>query len=179
MLRFVQFSFLLLILMILGFISSQAQNKSTKGCKAKLIFNKGELTTSDIAQKRDLTLYKNGGHFDCRTWAETQQGSCDLSKLLEFVWQHWENKQRAYIRITGDSVDAVSTSHIFIEPSQDKTWHIAWRIVRHYGEITDIRDIKSIKKRVAATPYDCWVDCKKDTIVLSCIDWEGKEIEVL
>ena len=155
--------------------------KGGKETKAKIISEKGELTTSDIAQERGLSLYDSGGHFNCRSWIPAQDDpkpNCDIPKVRDFIWQHWENKQRAYIRITFDSVDAVSTSHIFIEPDQNGKWHVAWRIVRHLGEITDIPDIRSIKQR-RATREDFECNCKPGTMILSFIDWEGDEIQAL
>jgi hypothetical protein len=154
--------------------------KGGKETRAKIISNGGELTAIDIHGNRDLSLYEDGGHFNCRRWQPPAPGqNCDLKKLRDFLWSHWREKVRAYVRITGDSVDAVSTSHIFIEPGNENIWHISWRIARHMGEITDIPTILDLAKRTSKSSDDCWKKCEDGSDVLSFIDWEGEEIQVL
>ena len=117
----------------------------------------GELTTATIAENRDLKVYDQSGHFDCRFWAHafrkdsaTDKTSdsikASLSKAREFIWQRWQSKRRGYIRLTFDSVDAVSTSHIFVEPDERGSWRVVWRIVRHFGEIDDLPAIRSVER---------------------------------
>jgi hypothetical protein len=150
--------------------------KGGKTTKAKVISKDRELTTADITQGRDLSLYDDGRHFNCYLIYEGDEPECNIPKIRKFIWQHWQNKQRGYIRITFGSIDAVSTSHIFIEPDEQGMWHVAWRIVRHSGEIDDIPDIRSLKQRLA-TKSDFTHDQTK--IILSFIDWEGDEIQTL
>jgi hypothetical protein len=162
--------------------------KGGKETKAAIIVNDdGSLTASDIAQHRDLAIFEDGGHLDCRSEMVLASGmsapefrpeSCDLPKLRDFVWQNWQTKKRGYIRITFASVDAVSTSHLFIEPDNRGQWHIAWRIARHNNLITDIPDIRSLRQR-PATDSDVYCRCKPGAIVLSFIDWQGEEIQML
>jgi hypothetical protein len=119
--------------------------------RAEVIVQRGELTTSDIAQERNLSVYDSGGHFNCRNWVTEQDRTeinCDVPVVRNFIWQHWRDRRRGYIRITFDSVDAVSTSHIFIEPDSNGNWHVAWRIVRHFGMVTDIPDIVSVERAI-------------------------------
>ena len=148
-----------------------------KETKAEVISQGYELTTSNIAEKRNLSLYEAGGHFNCRDWIGRENSkdvNCDFSKIRDFIWQHWQNKQRGYIRITFDSVDAVSSSHIFVEPKKDGTWHIAWRIVRHNNIITDIPDIVALEQ---AKPKKS--DEEGGTFVLVFKNVEGDEIQRL
>lgn len=49
----------------------------------------------------------------------------------DFIWRHWQAKKRGYIRITFNSVDATSASHIFIEPDARGVSQGTWKIVRH------------------------------------------------
>ena len=163
------------------------QRKGGTETKAEVFDDHGALTTSDIAQKRDLTIYDDGGHINCRLGMvrhsdeatnDFGREGCQIPRLRDFVWEHWQSKKRAYIRISFDTVDAVSTSHLFIEPDRDGQWHVAWRIVRHLNEITDIPNIRSIRQR-PATRDDIECDCDPGTILLSFIDWEGDEIQSL
>ena len=82
--------------------------------EANLIMEGRELKTADIAQGRELKLYDDGGHFDCRehSLSDTAPRNCDLAKARDFIWEHWRKRRRAYIRVTVDSVDTMSTSHI-------------------------------------------------------------------
>lgn len=48
-------------------------------------------------------------------------------KIRDFIWQHWNEKRRGYIKMTTDMVDWVTTDHIFIEPDQEGQWHVAWK----------------------------------------------------
>src|SRR3954447_11703389 len=103
-----------------------------------------ELTADNIAQGRDLSAYDQGGSFDCRQWTVERRRRCSLVAIRTFLWNHWHQKRRGYVRITFDSVDAQSTNHIFVEPAADGSWHVAWRIARHTNEITDVPDITSV-----------------------------------
>jgi hypothetical protein len=91
-----------------------------------------ELTNADLVQRRDLKLYNDGGHFDCRDLAlsDTVPRNCDLPKARDFIWKHWQQKRRGYIRVTFDSVDTMSTSHIFVEPDDHGVWVVVWRVAQ-------------------------------------------------
>jgi hypothetical protein len=133
----------------------QPEIEETKNTKAEVIWkDKGELTTKDITQKRDSTQYDDGGYFDCRGWIAKNEarGVCDEKKIRDFIWWHWNDKKRGYVRVTYDSVDAKSTSHIFIEPDEKGEWSVAWRIVRFHAfpqlnnQITDIAKIVRVER---------------------------------
>jgi hypothetical protein len=47
------------------------------------------------------------------------------------------------------------------------------------GEITDIPTILDLAKRTSKSSDDCWKKCEDGSDVLSFIDWEGEEIQVL
>ena len=106
------------------------ESKKTKGA-----FYREEgvgLTTKNISQGRDLSQYEKGGHIDCRDWAAKDKLSleCNERILRDFVWSHWNGRKRGYITMSGDSVDASATLHIFIEPNKKGEWIIIWRIAR-------------------------------------------------
>src|SRR5215212_97238 len=64
-----------------------------------------DLTTDDIAQKRDLAQYADGGSFDAGF-----NGRRDPSVVRRFIWSCWEHHRRGYIRYGGFTVDASGTS---------------------------------------------------------------------
>jgi hypothetical protein len=116
-----------------------------KDTTAKVIRRGQELTTDDIAQGRDLSTYGDGGFFDCSDyWNKPSRDYREFSAIRKFIWRHWQQKERGYIRVTLNSRDAWSTSHIFIEPSSGGRWHVAWRIARHNNAISDCPDITSV-----------------------------------
>jgi hypothetical protein len=110
-----------------------------KETPAEVIVRGNDLTTSDIAQGRDLSQYVDGGSFD--------SGFNDRrnpSKVRQFIWNCWHHRHRGYMRDSGHSVDASGTSHIFVEPAADGRWHVAWRIVRSDSTVSDMPDIVSV-----------------------------------
>jgi hypothetical protein len=110
-----------------------------------------ELTTGDIAQGRDLSLYDQGGHFDCRRYTEGKRLPVRTreARLRKFIWDHWKQKRRGYVRETGNSVDAQATFHFFIEPNTDGVWHIVCRIVRSQFYPTKDPDIDDVPEILA------------------------------
>jgi hypothetical protein len=108
--------------------------------QAKTIFlENGELTSASIKGPRQIQQYANGGHFDCGRFPVPEAAR-------DFIWTHWQAKTRGYIRLTFHSVDAVSTSHIFIEPDSGGVWRIVRRIVRHTNEIDDLPTIRRVER---------------------------------
>src|SRR5215510_2566145 len=116
----------------------------------------GEVTAAIIANGRDLQLYDQGGHFDCRRWTpdalkngqeNEQRIASSLKAARNFIWEHWQNKKRGYIRVTENTVDCTSTSHIFIEPAAGGEWQIAWRIARAHAMMSDgVDDLPTIRR---------------------------------
>jgi hypothetical protein len=112
-----------------------------------------ELTTADIAQNRDLKLYEDGGHLDCRHWREDRvqpRSDCER-KVRNFVWNHWKSHRRGYIRLTANSVDSTSTMHVFVEPGAAGEWVIVIRDVNSwYGSPDSQRKIYDYPPATAA-----------------------------
>jgi hypothetical protein len=138
---FVKTAFAVIILFSFS-CSSLGQKKpveaeeDVKETKAQVIWGKNaELITDNITQSRDLSQYEQGGYFDCRGFRlKSEVGDkCNEDEVRNFIWQNWMNKKRAYVRVTYNSVDATSTSHIFIEPNGKGEWRVAWRIVRWHA----------------------------------------------
>jgi hypothetical protein len=105
-----------------------------KEIDVEIIERGAELTTADIAQNRDLKLYEDGGHVDCRHWREdrVQPPSDCEGKVRTFIWNHWKRHHRGYIRLTGNSVDSTSTMHVFVEPGEGNEWVIVIRNVNSW-----------------------------------------------
>lgn len=151
----------------------QVEIKETKNTRAEIIWkDNGELSIKDVTQKRDMTQYADGGYFDCRGWVSKDafRGICDEKKIRDFLWQHWTEKKRAYVRVTYDSVDAKSTSHIFVEPNENGEWSVAWRIVRFHAipqlnnQITDVAKIVSVERVENKPKKGDWVLVFKNKI---------------
>ena len=65
-----------------------------KETPAKVIARGQELTTEDIAQGRDLSLYDPGGLFDCQHhWDEPSRDHCDMQAIRRFIWTHWTQRR--------------------------------------------------------------------------------------
>jgi hypothetical protein len=133
------------------------ERKGGRSIKTRVIVGRdGEIAAATVTKGRDIQLYDQGGHFDCRMWSPTalknhQENSHRIDSALEtarnFILEHWQNKKRGYIRVTLDSVDAVSTSHIFIEPDASGKWQITWRIARWHAMIpSGIDDLPTIRQ---------------------------------
>ncbi len=135
--------------------NQQNDNEEVKETKVEVISGENnELTTKDLTQNRDLNQYDQGGHFDCRGLIAKNESrvQCNENKIRDFIWQHWTKKKRGYIRVTYNSVDATSTSHIFIEPNEKSEWQITWKIARLHAMpkynslLTDILGITSVER---------------------------------
>src|ERR1700737_1194834 len=62
-----------------------------KETPAKIIWRDQELTTDDIQQGRDLSLYDRGGLFDCQHhWDKPSRHHCDIQAIRKFLWHHWQ-----------------------------------------------------------------------------------------
>ena len=139
--------------------------KETTQTKTNIIYlEKGEMTAENIAQGRDIENYEDGGYFDCRGWIleNEKRGECDEKEIRDFIWNHWKNQKRGYIRITSDSADANSTSHIFIEPNNRGRWRIARRIVRFHAipslhnQITEVETLFQVERTENKSQKDEW-----------------------
>ena len=121
----------------------------------------GEVTAAIIANGRDLQLYDQGGHFDCRRWTpdalkngqeNEQRIASALKTARNFIWEHWQNKKRGYVRLTQNTVDCTSTSHIFIEPYANGKWQILWRIARVHAVgsngVDDLPIIRRVEQKI-------------------------------
>jgi hypothetical protein len=128
-----------------------------------------------------LSLYDQGGHQGCG-YGEASEARCKASykKARDFIWTHWQEQKRGYVIVRFGSVDAVSDSHIFIEPDESGAWQVVWRIERvvsfeNPGMINDVPDLRSVKRGEAGRS-----DFQEaGTPILIFKDKNGKVIETL
>jgi hypothetical protein len=97
------------------------------------------LTVDNVAQGRDLRQYDRLELADPepRVVAD-RRGDWIIAKARTFLWEHWRDHKRAYLLLTLSSVDATSTSHVFLEKDEIGRWRVYWRIVRDHSEIDDL-----------------------------------------
>jgi len=134
---------------------------------------------------KTLTLYDNGGRFGCGIVLKSEYPDClkSIVRARQFLWEHWQEKKRGYAVVRFGSTDAVSDSHIFIEPDETGTWHVAWRIERVVsinkpGEIDVVPDIREIEQTVATDKtFDAYAKPGTSTLIFK--GRNGKEIERL
>ncbi len=92
----------------------------------------GALTTKNITQNRDMTQYKQGGHFYCRTRSTRIFGNEKdklegEKKVRDFIWEHLIEKKRGYIRLSCPGTDTSNTTHYFIESNENGERNVARR----------------------------------------------------
>jgi hypothetical protein len=97
------------------------------------------LTVADVTQGRDLSHYDKLEVADPepRTVVDRRRDPY-LAQARSFLWEHWRDRKRGYLILTVRSVDATSTSHVFIEEDEIGRWRAYWRIVRHHSEVDDL-----------------------------------------
>jgi hypothetical protein len=89
-------------------------------------------TNQEIAGNRDLKLYADGGNFGSTTLG---QGAIqNITGLRDFIWSHWKEKKRGYVRLVISGTDNMVTLHIFIEPGRSGASHVRWRGVNRWTE---------------------------------------------
>ena len=96
------------------------------------------LVIDDVTQGRNLTQYERLELADPEPRVMSdQRRSPVLAQARTFLWHHWHDRKRAYLVLTLSSVDATSTSHVFVEPDEVGRWRVYWRGVRHDSEVDD------------------------------------------
>jgi hypothetical protein len=110
-----------------------------------------------IVGDRDLTLYDDGGTFIVGMGLEvgtySPPDSDEFRQTLEvtagarqFIWDHWTQQRRAYVRLVFTDADWSSSAHVFIEPDAGGGWNIAWRAVLEKNKIVDATPITAVKR---------------------------------
>lgn len=127
----------------------------------------GEITDEMILQHRDLSLYEKSNTSKCGTY------NCIERKQREFVWEHWKNKKRGYIKSFTQGIDFSYSTHIFIEPNEQGEWIVRWKTATNHAvlgnSIAEILEIVSVKQ----------IKLKKGKILLELRNKEGKKLITL
>lgn len=90
------------------------------------------LTFDNVAQGRDLHDYDRLELADHGV-LDRQFQMTVMVQAREFLWKHWQEKKKAYLILTYHSVDATSTSHIFLERDNTGRWRIYSRLISHHA----------------------------------------------
>ena len=100
---------------------------------AKVQYLDGVLTIPDVEQGRDLSQYETLVLRNPKPMSIAEMNTDPvLGRARTFLWQHWRDHKPAYLIFTGSSVDATSTSHVFVEQDDARRWRVSWRIVRGF-----------------------------------------------
>ena len=87
-----------------------------------------ELTIEGITQERDMSQYDQGGHIFCCHRIDDRKNIRSEEKFVrDFIWQHWTEKKRGYIRLSYTGADNSWTTHYFIEPNENSEWIVVWK----------------------------------------------------
>jgi hypothetical protein len=117
--------------------NAQFGRKDGRTTASKVLFRDSVLTFSDVEQGRDLGQYEKLTLINPRpTTVAERKADPAIPRARSFLWQHWHDRKQGYLRLTLSSVDATSTSHIFVEDNTGR-WRVSWRIVRHMGWVDD------------------------------------------
>lgn len=107
--------------------------------RAKVWHQGAALMVADVAQGRDVQRYDRLELEAAGPMTVVQQRSDPvLPQARSFLWERWRDRKPAYLILTLHSVDATSTSHVFIEEDDAGRWRVYWRIVRHHNEVDDL-----------------------------------------
>lgn len=107
--------------------------------QAKVRYRNQVLTVDGVEQGRDLRGYETLTLTNPkpRTVVESE-GDPMFATARTFLWEHWRDQKQGYLILTASSVDAMSTSHVFVEHDDSGRWRVSWRIVRHNDRIDDL-----------------------------------------
>jgi hypothetical protein len=78
----------------------------------------------EVIQGRDIELYDNGGDFIAY---RPDQPIPRIAELRRFLWDHWRQKRRGYVRDGITGMDHHVETHYFVEPDAGGKWQISCR----------------------------------------------------
>ena len=103
-------------------------------------------------------------------------------KVQNFVWQHWKQHRRGYLVFTVHTLEGEpTTSHLFIEPARDGSWHVRGILYSMYSDRRFVDDPLKKPDRHVTTRFDAvsveWVSDRGRYMVLK--DKAGKVVDSL
>jgi hypothetical protein len=79
---------------------------------------------------RDLALYDKAESYVTKPWEGKKYQEIN-TKIMQFVWEHWEENRLGYLVVTSYSIEGQpTTSSIFIEPNKENIWQVTVEIKR-------------------------------------------------
>ncbi len=125
--------------------NARFERKGGRTTRLKVRLEGSALTVDGVAQGRNLGQYDRVELKNPGPMAGGVAQNNVIARARVFLWEHWRDRKRGYLIITLSSVDATSTSHVFVEPDDMGRWRVYWRIVRHTGEINDLPTYYSVE----------------------------------
>jgi hypothetical protein len=98
------------------------------------------VSLEEILRNRDLSIYDQGGEYGCAYLPyNSTVAACNEStaRARDFIWKHWREKRRGYVRVRLLSEDTFDVAHFFVEPDDKGAWRVECRLVRDYENAGD------------------------------------------
>jgi len=112
--------------------------KGGQRTKVNVIAEGKHLTVPGVTQARNLGQYETLELRNPRPMTVIEMKIDPiLGQARTFLWNHWKDRKNAYLILTYSSIDATSTSHVFVEQGDDGRWRVSWRSVRWNGWLDD------------------------------------------
>jgi hypothetical protein len=84
---------------------------------------------------RDLILYESAGPFTVKLDLDAQSRANIEAEIRDFLWRHWHQHRLGHLTATFFSREGEpSTSFYFVEPGEQRSWHIAVKINRRLAD---------------------------------------------
>lgn len=110
-----------------------------------------EPSQKEIAAGRNLKLYDDGGTFSSKV---SDHGTIPrIGELRDFLWSHWSQKKRGYVRLEFSDVDgdATTITHIFLEPTDSGKWHVATLQFVHWSDAGGVSRWSTVERPEVAS----------------------------
>lgn len=89
--------------------------------------------TKDVTQDRDIAQYDQGGHFICCRATDETGIKIEEKTVRDFIWQHWVENKKGYIKLSYIGADNSNTTHYFIEPNENNEWTVNWKVISEHS----------------------------------------------
>lgn len=129
----------------------------------------------EITDGRDLSIYEEGGYIEsCEAVDDNERASCRRQResARQFVFDHWAEKRRGYIKVGHPCVDCAPVDHVFIEPGSGGEFRIV--ITLENGAPPRTQEGVRVRFRRANEEERWRADSAK---ILVFVDQNGKEID--
>ncbi len=156
---------------LLGYSCSQKANT--------FLADDGSVASNGITQARDMPQYDDAGNFYSRWHGPNTEN--EENTVRDFIWTHWTEKRRGYIKMTSVGADTRETTHFFIEPDENGGFQIARRNLHFhydpkYNNVRTTDDIVTVERNDSTKEDPDWqiVFKSKDGSVLNSVPAPAK-----